>query len=101
MNGRANTSAALSTSRFIHRKILIRLFQGWLFLSVAIDNEAFYLVVPDSREKDVVLQLSRPSIKQIKIPIEYILFSELRQHCDALCKFGESHKIMNKITKSV
>ncbi|MBX9890766.1 MAG: hypothetical protein K2Y12_00450 [Chitinophagaceae bacterium] len=29
------------------------------------------------------------------------LFSELRSHCDALCKFGESHHIMEKIAKAV
>jgi len=72
-----------------------------LSYSIAIGNETFYLVVPDSRERDVIMQLSRPSIKQIKIPIKYILFSELRQHCDALCKFGDSHQIMKKIAKTV
>ena len=35
------------------------------------------------------------------INIKYILFSDLRKHCDALCKFGESHHIMDKITKSI
>jgi hypothetical protein len=29
------------------------------------------------------------------------LFSELRNHCDALCKFGESHHIMEKIAREV
>lgn len=72
-----------------------------LSYSIATGHESFYLVVPDSREKDVTMQLSRPSIKQITTPIHYILFSQLRQHCDALCKFGDSHKIMNKIAKSV
>jgi type II restriction enzyme len=72
-----------------------------LSYSIATGNETFYLVVPESREKDVVLQLSLPSIKQIRTPIEYILFSELRQHCDALCKFGDSHQIMAKIAKTV
>ena len=71
-----------------------------LSYSIAAGHETFYLVVPDSREKDVVLQLSRPSIKQIKTPIKYILFSELRQHCDALCKFGDNHHIMKKIAKT-
>jgi type II restriction enzyme len=33
--------------------------------------------------------------------MKYMLFSELRQHCDALCKFGESHRIMDKIAKQV
>lgn len=70
-----------------------------LSYSIATGNETFYLVVPDSREKDVVLQLSRPSIRQIKTPIKYILFSELQQHCEALCKFGDNHQIMQKIAK--
>jgi type II restriction enzyme len=53
------------------------------------------------REKEVCLQLSRPAIKQNNVVIKYILFSELRSHCDALCKFGESHHIMEKIAKAV
>ncbi len=35
-DARADSQTALATSRFIHRKILIRLFLGWLFLSVTI-----------------------------------------------------------------
>ena len=72
-----------------------------LSYSIADGDESFYLVVPDKREKDVVLQLSRPSIKNNKVPIRYILFSELRQNCDALCKLGDSYKIMERISKSV
>lgn len=70
-------------------------------LSETIDDgdEVFYLIVPDKREKDVVVQLSRPSFKKNNAVIKYILFSELRQHCDALCKFGDSHRIMEKIAK--
>lgn len=71
-----------------------------LSYTIADGDEVFYLIVPDKREKDVCLQLSRPAIKQNKVPIKYILFSELRQHCDALCKFGDSHFIMEKIAKS-
>jgi type II restriction enzyme len=72
-----------------------------LAYSIANGDEVFYIIIPDSREKDVRMQLSRPSIKSIKIPINYILFSDLRQNCDALCKFGESHHIMKKIAKTV
>lgn len=72
-----------------------------LSYTIADGDESFYLIVPDAREKDVQLQLARPSIKQINIPIKYILFSELRKNCDALCKFGESHLIMEKISKSL
>lgn len=72
-----------------------------LSYSIADGDEVFYLIVPDKREKDVTLQLSRPAIKKIGTSIKYILFSELRQHCDALCKFGDSHRIMDKIAKAI
>ncbi|MCW3089385.1 MAG: hypothetical protein JWP81_454 [Ferruginibacter sp.] len=72
-----------------------------LSYSIAAGNEVFYLIVPDKREKDVCLQLCRPAIKQNKVTIRYILFSELRSNCDALCRFGETHHIMEKIAKSV
>jgi type II restriction enzyme len=52
-------------------------------------------------EKDVCLQLPRPAVKQNNVIIKYLLFSELRSHCDALCKFGESHHIMEKIARAV
>jgi len=72
-----------------------------LSYTIADDDEVFYLIVPDKREKDVVGQLSRQAIKQNKVMIKYILFSDLRQHCDALCKFGDSHLIMEKIARNV
>lgn len=72
-----------------------------LSYTIADGDEVFYLIVPDKREKDVCMQLCRPAIKQNNVVIKYILFSELRSHCDALCKFGESHHIMEKIAKAV
>ncbi len=63
-------------------------------------DELLYLIVPDAREKDVKLQLSRPAVKANNITIKYILFSELKLHCDALCKFGDSYHIMEKIAKN-
>ncbi|MEW5800447.1 MAG: hypothetical protein AB1728_15740, partial [Bacteroidota bacterium] len=61
---------------------------------------ALYLIIPDKREREVLLQLKRPSFQNQNILVKYILFSDLRTHCDALCKFGESHRIMEKISKS-
>ena len=72
-----------------------------LSYTIADGDEIFYLIVPDKREKDVCLQLCRPAIKQNNVLIKYILFSELRENCDALCRFGESHHIMEKIAKTV
>lgn len=72
-----------------------------LAYSIADGDKVFYIIIPNNREKDVKMQLSRPSIKSIKVPINYILFSDLRQNCDALCRFGENHYIMKKIAKTV
>jgi type II restriction enzyme len=71
-----------------------------LSFTIADGDEVFYLIIPDKREKDVVLQLLRPAIRQNNVVIKYIMFSDLRQHCEALCRFGETHHIMEKIAKS-
>jgi len=47
------------------------------------------------------MQLSRPSIRQGNMKMKYICFSELRLHCDALCKFGDDHSVMQKIARTV
>lgn len=72
-----------------------------LAFSFTNQQTSLFIILPDSREKEVVMQLSRPSIKNSNINIKYILFSDLREHCDALCKFGDSHKILEKIAKTV
>jgi type II restriction enzyme len=56
-------------------------------------------IIPDNREKEVKLQLTRPAVRNSKLEILYILTSELREQCDALCRFGDSHHIMEKIAK--
>lgn len=97
-NGTTNVVAAFEVekSTSIYSGIL-RLAD--LSYSIADGDEVFYIVIPDKREKDVMLQLSRPSVKNNNVEIRYILFSDLRTHCDALCKFGDSHHIMHKIAK--
>jgi type II restriction enzyme len=69
--------------------------------SVQDGGEVLYLVVPDQREKDVIMQLSRPSIRKGNMQMSYICFSDLRQYCDAICKLGEDHHSMKKIAKCV
>lgn len=70
-----------------------------LACSIKSDDEAFYLVVPNEREKDVCLQLSRPAIRELQTSIKYILFSDLQRDCEALCRLGDSHLVMDKIAK--
>jgi type II restriction enzyme len=71
-----------------------------LAFSFADHQSSLFIIIPNNREKDVIMQLSRPSIKKSNVQIKYILFSDLREHCDALCKFGDNHKILEKIAKT-
>jgi type II restriction enzyme len=61
----------------------------------------FYLVAPDQRERDVMAQLARPAFRNdlADISLAFIPFDDLREHCDAMCKFGESHTIVQKIAR--
>jgi type II restriction enzyme len=68
-----------------------------LSFSLPKQQSRLYIIIPDNREKEVKLQLTRPAIKTSNLEIQYILTSELREHCDALCKFGDSHHILEKI----
>lgn len=70
-----------------------------LTLSMPGHEHALYLVVPDRREREVLLQLARPAMLKNSVDIRYILFSDLRNHCNALCRFGETHGIMAKIAR--
>jgi type II restriction enzyme len=72
-----------------------------LYYSFPEDPSSLFLVIPDNREKEVVLQLSRPAIKSNKIAMYYILFSDMRKHCDAICAFGDSKETLKKIAKVV
>lgn len=62
---------------------------------------ALYLVAPDSREKEVMAQLSRPSFSNdlADLSLAFIPFKDLRESCDALCRFGEDHTILRKIAR--
>jgi len=61
----------------------------------------FYLVAPDQRERDVMAQLARPAFRNdlADISLAFIPFNDLREHCDAMCKFGENHTIVQKIAR--
>lgn len=70
-----------------------------LALSFAENAAELFLVIPGNRERDVFLQLTRPAVKTGNLPIQYIVFNELRDHCDAICRLGEDHRIMGRIAK--
>lgn len=55
-NARADSHAALATSRYVHRKILIRLFLGWIVLNIAIGGIVLWLEI--NRVKHFVHELA-------------------------------------------
>ena len=59
----------------------------------------FYLVAPQKRKQEVMAQMSRPALQDTtqEFPLGYIAFELLKEHCDALCRFGDDLGIMKKI----
>lgn len=79
---------------------ILRLYD--LALTMSENQTKFYLVAPDKREKEIKAQLLRPSIRHSNAcQISYILFSELRCDCDAMCKFGTDIGVLDKISRNV
>lgn len=62
----------------------------------------FFLVAPDSREKEIIAQLKRPSFKNLDcITLRYMLFSNLYENCNSVCTFGDDYKILFKISSEI
>ncbi|HWR06782.1 type II restriction endonuclease [Sporomusa sp.] len=76
---------------------MLRLYD--LSLSIGVCN--MYLVAPDKREKEIQAQLRRPSFRGQRNLISYLLFSDVRRDCDAMCKFGNSIEVLNKIARFI
>lgn len=62
----------------------------------------FFLVAPNSREKEIIAQLKRPAFRNLShLELRYILFSDLKQDCESICKFGDDYKILLKLAKGI
>lgn len=61
----------------------------------------FYLIAPSAREREVMAQLTRPAFRNdlADISLAFIPFEDLREHCDALCKFGDDHSVLRKLAR--
>jgi len=61
-----------------------------------------YIVIPDKREKELQLLMQRPSVRatHVGVDMHYMLFSDIREHCDAICMFGDSKNVLQKIAKT-
>jgi type II restriction enzyme len=62
---------------------------------------SLYIVIPDKREKELQLLMQRPSVRatHVGVNMHYILFSDLKKHCDAICMFGDSKDALQKIAE--
>jgi type II restriction enzyme len=60
----------------------------------------FFLVAPDSREKEIVAQLQRPAFRNLgSVAFRYLLFSDIICNCDAMGRFGHDWRILLKVAR--
>lgn len=61
---------------------------------------AYFLVAPDEREEEVRAQLSRPAFSRVRdLALSYLPYGELRQHREAIARFGSGLKAVRAIAK--
>ncbi len=73
-----------------------------LALSLADRSGHFYLVAPESREREVMAQMARPALysKGEEFRLGYLPAGELKENCDAMCRFGVDHTVLLKIARA-
>ncbi|ABD71896.1 hypothetical protein Rfer_4209 [Rhodoferax ferrireducens T118] len=73
-----------------------------LAMSIPDQQSHFYLVAPEAREQEVVAQMLRPAMQGggDSFRLGYLPSGELRQQCDALCRFGVDRSVLLKMARS-
>ena len=73
-----------------------------LALSLPQPGGHFYLVAPESREKEVVAQMTRPALlsEAKTFQLGYLPAGELKAQCDAMCRFGVDRSVLLKVAKA-
>lgn len=62
----------------------------------------FFLVAPDDREADVRTQFSRPAFSRVgELDLRYLPYSELRNHREAIARFGSGLKGILAIARPI
>ena len=69
--------------------------------SLPVKGAHFYLLAPESREREVLAQLARPAFRNdlADIPIAYLPANEFTRHCDSLCRFGGDYTVLRKLAR--
>jgi type II restriction enzyme len=62
----------------------------------------FYLVAPTAREKEVAIQMARPSLYEAKnsFRLGYLRSEDVKEHCDGMCKFGGDYTVLARIAQT-
>lgn len=73
-----------------------------LALSVSGQTGHFYLVAPESNEREVMAQMARPALKSglETFQLGYLPAGELKSQCDAVCRFGTDRSVLLKIARA-
>lgn len=73
-----------------------------LAMSVPDQECHFYLVAPEAREQEVVAQMLRPGLRggEDVFRLGYLPSGELKEQCDALCRYGVDRSVLLKLAKA-
>jgi len=64
------------------------------------NSAAYFLVAPDEREEEVRAQFARPAFSRVgDLHLRYLPYSELRQHREAIARFGAGLKAIHAIAR--
>ena len=68
----------------------------------SLPSRNFFLVAPDDREGEVRSQFTRPAFSRVsELNLRYLPYSELRDHRDAIARFGKGIKGILAIARPI
>ena len=99
-SGRAEAAFEVEHTTSIYSGIVRMLDLALGFESEHPSAAAYFLVAPDEREEEVRAQLARPAFSRVRdLALSYLPYGELRQHREAIARFGSGLKAVRAIAK--
>ena len=99
-SGRAEAAFEVEHTTSIYSGIVRMLDLALGFESDQPSAGACFLVAPDEREEEVRAQLARPAFSRVRdLALSYLPYGELRQHREAIARFGSGLKAVRAIAK--
>lgn len=99
-SGRAEAAFEVEHTTSIYSGIVRMLDLALGFESEDQPAGAYFLVAPDEREEEVRAQLARPAFSRVRdLALSYLPYGELRQHREAIARFGSGLKAVRALSK--